>query len=211
MNVFDTLAAHMQSFKTPLFAVTLTALPIPDTPVLLMLHWHGFFRRSTSLQGDAREPPQALPGSVIQMNQTWKSTVALDEAMLDAAWRLGAWQLEREEMRACSTAGASDLELQRCRQAFATDIHDGQTLHLIDAPDLGEMLALGARKGYVRWLFRPVKGGIWQHAGDDDSLDDCGGREPPCPHGAKQLRGAAVGLTRYRLGHQSHLYLPYLP
>lgn len=77
--------------------------------------------------------------------------------MLEAAWRLGAWELEREERRACSTIRAPDRETLECRQAFGEPpFGDADPNSLVDeAPDRPEMLAAGARIGYVRWQFRP--------------------------------------------------------
>ncbi len=214
MNIFDILAAQTQDVQcvrpdgAPLFAVTLTALPIPNTPVLLMLHWHGFHEQKNPKQADTMAPHQSAASAVLQINQNWHAVAAVDEAMLDAAWQFGAWELDREEKRGCNTAGASDLEALQCQQAFASNPALPEKAQIIDAPDIEDMLSLGARFGYLRWLFRPVRNGIWKHAGTDDSLNENGGREPPCPFGAKELMRPAFGVTRYQLGHQSRLYLP---
>ncbi len=71
---------------------------------------------------------------------------------------------------------------------------------LAEAPDRAEMLEMAARVGYVRWLFRPVRGGVWRDVAADDSLDVDGGRAPPCPVAAQQSVGPRVSRTRYRLG-----------
>ena len=95
--------------------------------------------------------------------------------MLEAAWRLGAWELERDEKRGCDHAGASDIEAAECPQAFANprlSIDDGW---VAEAPDQDELMRLGARVGYVRWLFRPVQSGIWGQTSHDDTVGDGGG------------------------------------
>src|SRR5688572_9746812 len=141
MEVFDRIARQMEAVGLPLFAVTLTALPRADTPVLLMLHWHGFGRETPG------GSPVSVPGSALQINQRWSALENLDDAMLDAAWRLGAWQLEREEKRACATAGARPHEALECRRAFGEST-TGQETVLADAPDLPDMLDLAAGIGY---------------------------------------------------------------
>ncbi len=201
MEVFDRIAGQIETVGLPLFAVTLTALPRADTPVLLMLHWHGFGREtpgSSSL---------SIPGSALQINERWHALENLDQAMLEAAWRLGAWQLEREEKRACATAGLAPQEELECRRAFGEPDTAGETV-LAEAPDRPDMLGLAASIGYVRWLFRPVQGGIWQQAAEDDSLSPDGSREPPCPVPARPPVGSRVSRTRYQLGRLSRLVLP---
>lgn len=207
MDIFNTIAGQMGAVRLPLFAVTLTALPRPDTPVLLMLHWHGFRRN----EADAARPNgrlSAVPGSALQLNEHWRQLDTLDEAMLDAAWRLGAWELDREEKRGCNTVGASGREALECRQAFGDNLLTGNDQHLVaDAPDRPEILALGAEVGYVRWQFRPVQGGVWKITAKDDTLNPDGAREPPCPVAAEAPVGTRVSRTRYRLGRSRRIVI----
>ncbi len=98
MEVFDRIAEQIDAVRLPLFAVTLTALPHANTPVLLMLHWHGFGPDpdgAGASQGPAACSP--VPGSALQLNLAWNTIARLDHVMLDAAWQLGAWELDREE------------------------------------------------------------------------------------------------------------------
>jgi hypothetical protein len=201
MEVFDRIAGQMEAVGLPLFAVTLTALPRADTPVLLMLHWHGFGRETPG------GSPASIPGSALQINERWHALENLDEAMLEAAWRLGAWQLEREEKGACATVGAGPQEALECRRAFGESATAWETM-LAEAPDRSDILELAAKVGYVKWLFRPVQGGIWQQAADDDSLSPDGSREPPCPVSARPPVGSRVSRTRYQLGRLSRQVLP---
>ena len=201
MKIFDRVVGQIEAVGLPLFAVTLTALPRADTPVLLMLHWHGFGRETPG------GVPVSVPGSALQINQRWSALENLDDAMLEAAWRLGAWQLEREEKRACATAGAPPHEALECRRAFGEPGTAGETV-LAEAPDRPDMLGLAASIGYVRWLFRPVQGGIWKQAAADDSLSLDGSREPPCPVPPRAAVGPGVSRTRYQLGRLTRLVLP---
>ena len=77
MDVFDRIAGQIDAVQLPLFAVTLTAIPRANTPVLLMLHWHGF-RRDSADAGRASLAP--VPGSALQINERWMALESLDEA-----------------------------------------------------------------------------------------------------------------------------------
>lgn len=211
MNVLEIITDQIDTVGEPLFAVTLTALPCANTPVLLMLHWHGFRRNPASVNlpvsSDRRSP---IPSSALQLSEQWLDARMLDRAMLDAAWQLGAWQLDREERRSCTIIGASVREAMECRQAFGDDPHHpGEEHHVVaEAPDRQELMEAAARLGYVRWQFRPVRGGIWKDVAPDDSLNDDGGRVPPCPVYVQSLTGKQNTRTRYQLGRIDHIFLP---
>jgi hypothetical protein len=202
MDVFKTIEDQMDAMEIPLFAVTLTALPRSNTPLLLMLHWHGYNRQDSS-----SNEIQPIPSSAVQLNERWLDMGDLDRTMLDAAWQLGAWQLEREEKRSCMTIGAPDREFLEFRQAFGDDPF-GEKLTILDAPDREDMMKLGARVGYVRWQFRPVRGGVWKDSAKDDSLTSDGSRRLPCPFGVKALVGTSKSMTRYKLGCIESIVLP---
>ena len=200
MEVFDRIAGQIDAVGLPLFAVTLTALPRANTPVLLMLHWHGF-RADVAMTGERPPavPRSPVPGSALQLNPSWDALEWLDRSMLDAAWRLGAWELDREERRGCRASGASAREALECRQAFgAAPFGDDDGFMVAEAPDRPQLLELGERFGYVHWQFRPVRGGVWRDTACDDTLTGDGGRAPPCPVQAAAASGA--GRIRYRLG-----------
>lgn len=209
MDLYEQIHQQAQAVGLPMWAVSLTALPRPNTPLLLIMHWHGF---AVAEPQDPAQPTQRrpVPGSAIQLSTPWHTIREWDDQMLDAAWRFGAWDLVREEQRACSTAGASEREALACRQAFADDSlnRPGAELHVCDAPDKADMLRLGERVGYVRWQFRPVRSGVWKDAGIDDTLDAAGARQPPCPVPARPAVGTRVRETRYRLGKQVRIVLP---
>ncbi|MBL8540137.1 MAG: diguanylate cyclase, partial [Betaproteobacteria bacterium] len=44
MEILERIETQIAASKLPLFAVTVAAVPCPDTPVILTLHWHGFVR-----------------------------------------------------------------------------------------------------------------------------------------------------------------------
>ncbi len=118
MDVFAKLAQQISGTGLALYAVTLTAVPHPDTPVLLMLHWHGFGRSPTLFSPSLAPPIRSVPGSAVQLNERWHDLGALEAAMLDAAWRLGAWDVERVQRRGCNHMAARSREAHECRQAF---------------------------------------------------------------------------------------------
>ena len=201
MDVIGKVAAQIATVGLPLFAVTLTAIPRANTPMLLMLHWHGFRRTPERPPPGGTMSASPVPGSALQINERWDAMEVLDEAMLQAAWQLGAWELDREERRACSTIGASDREALECRQAFGDHPYADASMQIVaEAPDRPDMMELGSRVGYVRWQFRPVHGGGWAETAEDDSLLADGRRTEPCPYGPKALVGTRTSRTRYRLG-----------
>ena len=204
--IFDVIQQQLDSLQKPLAGVVLSTLPRSDSPVLLLLHWHGFApddRPSASRR--AAEIP--LPSSALQLSPRWLQLEELDRDMLDAAWQLGAWSLTREEHRACNAVGASPREAVACRQAFGDNPFDPQDdSHLVaQAPDRGELMSGAARLGYVSWSFRPVAQGLWAGAGADDSLQVGGRRQPPCPVGAKPPVGTRIVRRTYQLGRVNRI------
>lgn len=209
MDLFRTVKAQIEAMRLPLVAVTLTALPRSHTPALLILHWHGFREEAAPITPGQERNLRPVPSSALQLNEDWRDLIQLDSDMLDAAWQLGAWELDREERRACTTIGAPEREALECRQAFGDNpLQPGNEEHLVaEAPDRADMLRLGACVGYVRWQFRPVHGGVWQQTADDDTLDAQGGRRLPCPVPPREPVGTRVARTRYRLGSKNGLVI----
>jgi hypothetical protein len=208
MDIFHKIADQISAVGLPLYAVSLTALPRADTPVLLFLHWHGFRR------AQPRAGWRPVPGSALQLNERWQTLEEIDAAMLEAGWRLGAWDVEREEHEACNRVGAESREALACLQAFGehTDRQTAEALLIAEAPDREALLKVGAEKGYVRWQFRPVAGGIWSATPGDETLAADGSRTPPCPVApapARQTRSnRPVARTVYRLGRITRIILP---
>lgn len=206
MDLYQTVHTQMQTVRLPLFAVTLTALPRLSIPSLLILHWHGF-RRDVATGTEARERLAAVPSSALQLAADWPDLRLLESAVLDTAWQLGAWELGREERRACNVVGVPEHEAQACRQAFGDDPLRpfGSTPMISEAPDRDELMRLAGQVGYVRWSFRPVCGGVWQEVAEDDTLAADGSRPLPCPVAAQPVPVVGNRQTRYRLGRASRL------
>ncbi|MGN6580045.1 MAG: diguanylate cyclase [Bordetella sp.] len=208
MEIFDTIAEHSRAMRLPLYAVTLTAAAKRDTPVLLILHWHGFLRETQVAVEGVAIPPRAVAGSAIQIDLPWHEVASLDRDLLDAAWRLGAWEVEREARRPWWRLGAPARDTLACWRAFGNypDAPAGEETLVSAAPDREALMAMAAHKGYLRWTFRPRKGGIWGQVDDEDStLEHDGGRAPPCPVAPRPVRTERDGRTVYRLGRVDHL------
>lgn len=151
MQILQTIQAHAAAMRLPLYAVTLSAVAKPDTPVILILHWHGFRRESVLKLSDIDLPLRSVAGSALQINTSWQAVEALDEAMLDAAWQLGAWDLERATHRPWWRLNAPLEETINCHRAFASYPGESPERYvMLDAGDQAELLALAARRGYVR-------------------------------------------------------------
>ena len=84
----------------PLVGITLAAVPCPDTPLILTLHWHGFIREKLAELEQAEAVSfTPLPSSALQLNHRWRDLIAVDRAAMEAAWELGAWDVARAERR----------------------------------------------------------------------------------------------------------------
>jgi len=207
--IFEVIQQQLDALRRPLAAVVLSTLPREDSPVLLLLHWHGFAPDSDR-PASSRAASLPLPSSALQLSPRWLRLEELDRDMLDAAWQLGAWSLVREERRGCEVAGAAPREALACRQAFGDNPFDpDDDSHLVaEAPDRGAMVSVAARMGYVSWSFRPVAHGLWRDAGADDSLQADGRRQPPCPVTPHAPVGTRLVRKTYQLGRIHRIVLP---
>jgi hypothetical protein len=211
MDLYETITAHHDAMRLPMYAVTVATAARVDSPVLLILHWHGF-RRETPLRVQGVMPPaRPVPGSALQIDEHWHSLADLEQSMLEAAWQLGAWDVERVIRPAWRRLGAPAGEALACRRAFGDypDAEPGSETVLAAAPDRDAMIDAAARRGYIRWMFRPRRAGVWAQLDDDDStLDVAGGRRLPCPVSPRPWRGEENSRTVYRLGRAAHLIFP---
>ena len=85
---------------------------------------------------------------------------------------------------------------------------DGQPPIVAEVPDSNELIEAASRSGYVQWLFRPVRGGVWAEVAEDVTLQEGGYRNPPCPVLASPCAlGRPRGARRvvYQLGRFPHL------
>jgi len=203
MQLMECIEQQMAATQLPLFAITLAAVPCPDTPVILTLHWHAFVRERL-LDNEDVDPVayRPVPSSALQVNARWGDVLTVDRAALDAAWELGAWDVARAERPSVTRPGAESRETLECLQAFGAFPFgvDGNQVVVADAPDADDLLNVAARRGYLMWMFRPVRGGIWKDVADDATLLPDGTREPPCPVAPVRPAGSGARKTVYRFG-----------
>ena len=203
MEILERIEAQIAASQLPLFAVTVSAVPCPDTPVILTLHWHGFVReRLVELDEAEAVTYHPIPSSALQVNERWTDILDLDRAAMEAGWELGAWDVARTERPSCSRPGAESSEALDCLKAFGAFPFgvNGRQAVVTDAPDADDLVELAGRRGYLMWLFRPVRGGIWAEVADDATLLPGGTREPPCPHTPVRPRFGSANRMVYRFG-----------
>jgi hypothetical protein len=203
MQLMERIEEQMAATQLPLFAITLAAVPCPDTPVILTLHWHAFVReRAADAEAAQSIAYKTVPSSALQLNARWEDVLTVDRAALEAAWELGAWDVARAERPSVTRPGAESREAVECLQAFGAFPFgvDGSQVVVADAPDADDLLNVAARRGYLMWLFRPVHGGIWKDVADDATLLPDGTREPPCPVQPVPPAGRGTRKTVYRFG-----------
>jgi hypothetical protein len=203
MRVLECIQDQMSSTSFPLVAITLAAVPCPDTPVILTLHWHGFIREKlVELEEAQTIAYNPIPSSALQLNDRWNNLVTVDSAAMEAAWTLGAWDVARAERPGCMRPGARGSEALECLQAFGSFPYGINGNHVVvsDAPDADDLVQLAAHRGYLMWVFRPVKGSIWAEYADDATLGPEGTRTGPCPHTPIPPTCEGKRRTVYRFG-----------
>jgi len=203
MEFLERIENQIAATGLPLVGITVAAVPCPDTPVILTLHWHGFIREKLAEAPGAETVSYTpVPSSALQLNDRWRDLVAVDLAAMEAAWELGAWDVARAERKGCLRPGADSTEALECLQAFGSFPFgmNGHQVVVSDAPDADELVQLAASRGYLLWQFRPVSGGIWAEYAGDATLTDRGRRAPPCPHRPVPPRCDANRRTIYRFG-----------
>ena len=203
MRVLECIKDQMSSTNLPLVGITLAAVPCPDTPVILTLHWHGFIKEKLADIEEAQTISYTpIPSSALQLNDRWNSLVAVDRAAMEAGWELGAWDVARAERPGCMRPGAASVEALECLQAFGSFPYgiQGSQVVVSDAPDADDLVQLAAHRGYLMWVFRPVKGSIWADYADDATLDPEGTRAGPCPYTPIPPTLEGKRQTVYRFG-----------
>jgi hypothetical protein len=203
MQLLERIEDQIAATQLPLVGITLAAVPCPDTPIILTLHWHGFIRERLANVPSAKPVAYTpIPSSALQVNERWDNLTAVDQATLDAAWRMGAWDVQRAEQPACTRPGAKNAEPLECLQAFGAYPFgvNGTQLVVSDTPDSDELINLAARRGYLMWLFRPVAGGIWGKVAEDATLTPEGRRAGPCPLRPIPVTCDGKRKTVYRFG-----------
>lgn len=203
MNLLESISDRMLAANRPLVAITVAAVPCPDTPVILTLHWHGFIEEKIIEVEEAETVCYTpIPSLALQVNERWQNLNALDVAAMEAGWELGAWDVSRSERVGCMRPGAESREALECLQAFGAFPYgvNGHQVVVSDAPDTEDLVNLAGRRGYLMWMFRPVHGGIWADVADDATLRPDGTRTPPCPIAPVPPAGMGARKTVYRFG-----------
>lgn len=203
MQILDRIENQIRATGLPLVGITLAAVPCPDTPVILTLHWHGFIKEKLVDIEEAEVVSYTpIPSSALQLNERWSDLLAVDRAAMEAAWELGAWDVARAERPGCMRPGAASTEALECLQAFGSFPFgiNGNQVVVSDAPDADDLVQLAAGRGYLMWVFRPVKGGIWAEYAGDATLTPEGRRPPPCPHSPIPPTCEGKRKTVYRFG-----------
>ena len=203
MELLNRIEDQVSATGLPLFAITLAAVPCADTPVILTLHWHAFIKEKLADIPTAQTVSfTPVPSSALQLNERWDDLVTVDLAAMEAAWKLGAWDVQRAERPGCMRPGAESREALECLQAFGTFPFglNNKEMVVADAPDSDELVEVAARRGYLMWLFRPVRGGIWGEYADDATLDESGRRSGPCSHSPIPPKCDRRRRTVYRFG-----------
>lgn len=185
MHLLDRIETQVISNRLPLVGITVAAVPYANTPVVLTLHWHGFVETRLASVADAGVVAyHAVPSSALQINERWDRFDQLENEVLDVAWELGSWDLARTEALPFVRPGATEQESFECMGAFGSLplAIDGQPPVVAEVPDASELIETASRSGYVQWLFRPVRGGVWAEVAEDATLEEGGYRNPPCPY-----------------------------
>ncbi len=207
MELLEPIESQLISNRLPLVAITVAAVPYANTPIVLVLHWHGFIEVKL-LDAIGAQPfrYESVPSSALQLNERWDNFAQLDHATLEVAWELGAWDMARYEAAPFARFGARPQEAIDCMSAFGLYPYqvDGQAPFVADVPDADELLETAAKRGYVKWQFRPVRGGIWADVSEDVTLEKGGYRNAPCPYLSKPARIGKARKVVYRFGQTAH-------
>src|SRR5258705_7355537 len=148
MELLDRIEDQLASTRLPLFAITLAAVPCPDTPVILTLHWHGFIKEKLAeLEQAETVAYTSIPSSALQLNERWQDLLTVDRAAMDAAWELGAWDVARAERPSVGRPGAESREALECLQAFGAFPFgvEGNQVVVADAPDADDLRNVAPR------------------------------------------------------------------
>ncbi len=211
MNLLDLIENQLIANRLPLVAVSVAAVPHTNTPIVLTLHWHGFVE--VKLTDDANTVAyQPVPSSALQVNSRWDRFDELEHEALETAWELGAWNLERVQARPFARVGAAPQETIEGMHAFGASpiAIEGDSPFVADVPDGDDLIATAARAGYLQWMFRPVRGGLWSEVQDDITLEPGGYRNPPCPLLSKAPEQRMVPRDSkwiYQMGRSNRLEL----
>jgi len=186
MDFLDAIETQLICNRLPLAGVSVAAIPCGDTPVVLSLHWLAFVEHKVESDSGPAMRYEPVPSSCLQLNGRWREMPELEDAVMEVAWELGAWDLSRQELGPCMRPGAPSQEMIECEMAFGQPHRcvDPVFAPVSDVEDAEEILSIAGQRGYLLWRFRPIRGGIWEEVADDVTLERGGYRNPRCPqHG----------------------------
>jgi hypothetical protein len=204
MEILECITEQITGNRLPLVGITVAAVPCPDTPIILTLHWHGFRKEALADEEDSEAGGLApVPSTSLQYNERWNDLLDIDVAAMEAGWELGAWDVVRAECPPCLRPGAPSMEALDCLRAFGSCplAYEGRDLFVADAPDMEELIQVAGQSGYLCWQFRPVHGGIWSE--DDITLNADGTRTPHCPLPPVRPQCEGKRRTVYRFGESA--------
>jgi len=202
-SILEVIEDQLVANRLPLAGVTLAALPFPNTPAVVSLHWHAFVEVPPTPE---RDTPlyQSVPSSALQLNIRWDAFEDLETDVLETSWELGAWDLRRIGSAACEGPDAQRHSERLASFGVSPTEINGDRLFLADVPDAEELLEAAARVGYVRWQFRPTWCGLWKEFAADVTLEAGGYRNPRCPLGARRYEPGSATTLVFQLGKAKH-------
>jgi len=183
------------------------AVPYANTPFVLTLHWHGFVETRLADVSDANVVAyQPVPSSALQVNDA--GTASRSWSTRFSTWR-GAGLVGPRAPGGAAVHPAGVPSAQESLEAWAPSAtfpsHRGAAAIVAEVPDSEELIDAAGRSGYVQWMFRPVRGGVWAEVADDATLETGGYRNPPCPHLAQPTKPGTSRRVVYQFGRSDRL------
>jgi hypothetical protein len=115
MDFAECISDQLAAAGRPLVGVTLAAVPCPDTPLILTLHWHGFVEERIAPVETAKPVRfSSVPSSALQLNMRWDelmSSSARCASQRNPGVSPGIWRIATRRVRR-ATGGTGDA---RCR------------------------------------------------------------------------------------------------
>ena len=204
-SILEIIEDQLVANRLPLTGVTIAALPFPNTPAVVSLHWHAFVENAGTPERAALLY-QSVPSSALQINIRWDQFEDLEADVLEASWELGAWDLRRIEAPECARARSPARAYTEMQTSFGVSPQaiDGERVFVADVPDADELVEAAARAGYVHWEFRPTWCGLWKDLAADVTLEKGGYRNPRCPLRARPYESGDPGTIVFQLGRSEH-------
>ena len=204
-SILEVIEDQLVANRLPVAGVTIAALPFPNTPAVVSLHWHAFIENANT-PDRAALLYQSVPSSALQINIRWDQFEDLEVDVLEASWELGAWDLRRIEAPGCGRSRSPARAYTEMQTSFGVSPQaiDGERVFVADVPDADELVGAAARAGYVHWEFRPTWCGLWKDLAADVTLEKGGYRNPLCPLTARAYEPGDARTIVFQLGAPEH-------